>query len=127
MRASPVRSLVAAGVFSVVAACSNPFSSDDGTRIRLRNSSSFELTDVTFAPGTPRLEFDRIGPGEVTEYRSADGAYSYGYLDVLVGGERRTLQPIDYVGEEPLDDGEYTFVITIDATTRYPAMQVRKD
>ena len=126
-RTTSVRALLAVGLLSMLAACSNPFGSGDGTRIRLRNSSSFELTDVTFAPGTPRFEFDRIGPGEVTDYRSANGAYSYGYLDVLVGGERRTLQPIDYVGEEPLDDGEYTFVITIEPTTRNPMVELRAD
>ena len=82
---------------------------------------------MTFAPGRPRLEFDRIAPGEVTDYRSANGAYSYGYLDVLVDGVRRTLQPIDYVGEEPLDGGEYTFVITIEPTTRNPLVGLRKD
>ena len=126
MKTTTVRTLVVASLLSVVPGCSNPFSSDD-TRIRLRNASSFELTDVTFAPGRPRLEFDRIAPGEVTDYRSANGAYSYGYLDVLVDGVRRTLQPIDYVGEEPLDGGEYTFVITIEPTTRNPLVGLRKD
>ena len=121
-----VRVLAALGALIIAVACGNPFGAD-GTRIRLRNASTFELTNVTFAPGTPRLEYDRIAPGADTDYRSVEGAYRYGYLDVLVDGERRQLQPIDYVGESEIGDGEFTYVITIDAATRYPSIELRRD
>ena len=116
-------------VFAVAtAACNNPFSSDDdATRIRLRNASTFELTAVTFAPGTSRVEFARIGPAEVTPYSDVASAYSYGYLDVRVNGERRQLQPIDYVGESPIGSGRFTYVITVDAATRNPSVQLVRD
>ncbi len=112
---------------AAMAACGNPFSSDSGTEIRLRNASTFELTDVTFAPGSPRLEFARIAPGATTEYRTVDGAYRYGYLDVLVDGTRRVLQPIDYVGESVIGEGRFTYVITIDGATRNPSVELVKD
>jgi hypothetical protein len=127
MRLSPKPGVVATLVALCIASgCGNPFGADD-TRIRLRNASQFELTNVTFAPGTPRLEFARIAPGAATEYRPVEGAYRYGYLDVLVGGERRQLRPIDYVGESEIGEGDFTYVITIDATTRYPAVELRRD
>ena len=93
-RSSRARVVAALAALSIVAACGNPFG-DEGTRVRLRNASEFELTNVTFAPGSPRLEFARIAPAAVTEYQSVEDAYRYGYLDLLVGGERRRLQPVD--------------------------------
>ena len=112
---------------ATVVACGNPFFGDSKTEIRLRNASTFDLTNVTFAPGAPRLEFARIAPDGTTEYRTVDDAYPYGYLDVLVGGERRVLQPIDYVGESEIGAGRFTYVITIDGATRNPRVDLVKD
>jgi len=105
---------------ATVAACANLLSSDDGTRVRLRNASSFELTAVTFASGQASLEYARIAPGETTDYVRVENAYSYGMLDVLVGGQHRRIQPIDFVGESYIGDGKFTYVITVDAGTRNP-------
>jgi hypothetical protein len=117
---------VAAFATIAIAACDNPFTSES-TEVRLRNASAFELTAVTFQPGGPKLEFARIAAGETTPYTSARGAYRYCFLDALVGGERRVIQPTDYVGEEVIDGGRYTYVITADATTRNPAVQLIRD
>lgn len=118
---------VAFAALSLVAACSNPFRSDDATRIRLRNSSDFELTNVTFMPGAAKVEFARIAPGAVTEYRMVESAYRYGMLDLLVGGVHRRLQPIDFVGESEIGDGDFTYVITIEAATRNPFVELQRD
>ena len=121
------RSAMAIGLAAVVlAGCDNPFSSDP-TKIRLRNASSFELTAVTFQPGNPKLQFDRISAGETTPYATVSGAYSYGYLDVLVGGAHRVIQPTDYVGESTIGEGRFTYVITVEPTSRNPAVQMVRD
>ena len=119
--------MVAALGVAVIAACSNPFSADDGTHIRLRNSSAFVLTAVKFQPGEPELEFSRIEPGEATDYVAVDNAYSYGYLEVTVNGARRVIQPIDYVGESYIGDGRFTYVITIEPGTLNPNTTLVKD
>ena len=112
---------------AMVIGCSNPFSSDDGTRIRLRNASSFELTAVTFAPGEASLQFARIAAGETTDYVTVDNAYRYGMLDALVGGQHRRIQPIDFVGERYIGDGRFTYVITVDGVTRNPNVTLVED
>ena len=122
-----VRHFLVAATVVASAACGNPSGSDGPTRIRLRNASSFELESVTFAPGSERVEFARIGPNATTEYTSVDHAYSYGYFDALVAGERRTLLPIDYVGESYIGEGKFTYVITIDAQTKNPTVQLVED
>jgi len=112
---------------AAAAGCNDPFSTDEGTHVRLRNSSTFEFTAVTFTPGTAELTFPRIAAGDVTAYIPVANAYRYGYLDLLVDGEHRRLQPIDYVGESFIGDGQFTYVITIDAATRNPSVTLVED
>ena len=118
---------LAVGAGALLSACSDPFSTDDGTHIRLRNASTFDFTAVTFNPGTSELKFARIAPGTVTNYVPVANAYRYGYLDLLIDGEHQTLQPIDYVGERFIGDGRFTYVITIDPATRYPTLALVED
>ena len=128
MRMTTRLKMVAAALgVAVIPGCGNPFSTDDGTHIRLRNSSSFVLTAVTFQPGEPELEFARIEPGEATDYVQVDNAYPYGYLDVTVNGARRVIQPIDYVGESYIGDGRFTYVIAIDPGTLNPTTTLVKE
>ena len=119
--------VLALGAGTLLAACSDPFSTDEGTHIRLRNASTFDFTAVTFNPGTSELKFARIAPGTVTNYVPVANAYRYGYLDLLIDGEHRTLQPIDYVGESFIGEGRFTYVITIDPATRYPNVALVED
>ena len=122
-----IRPLSVAAIVVATTACGNSFGSDGPTRIRLRNASSFELTSVTFAPGSERVEFDRIGPNATTEYTTVDHAYSYGYFDALVAGVRRTILPIDFVGESYIGEGKFTYQITIDESTKNPSVRLMKD
>lgn len=127
MRAAALLKTLTLVAIAAAAACSNPLSSADGTQIRLRNASTFELTAVTFASGASEVKFARLGPSEVTAYAEVASAYRYGYLDVRVNGERRQLQPIDYVGENVIGSGRFTYVITIDAATRNPSVALVRD
>lgn len=126
-RLSTMKGAVLGALFGLVAGCSNPFTGDDDTRIRLLNASAFEFTNVTFSSGMSQLEFARIGPGEVAEYRAVEEAYRYGYFDALVDGQRRTIQPIDYVGESTIGDGDFTYMIMVDPATRQPSVALRRD
>ena len=109
------------------AACNDPLAADGDTNIRLRNASTFELTAVTFTPGPAELKFARIAPGATTNYVPVSDAYRYGYLDLQVDGMQRTIVPIDYVGENYIGDGRFTYVITIDPTTRNPSVSLVED
>jgi hypothetical protein len=62
-----------------------------------------------------------------TEYVGVENAYRYGYLDVRIDGERRTIQPIDHVGENVVGSGRFTYVITVDPATRNPNMTFARD
>jgi len=104
---------MAAILLLALAACSNVFSSDGDTLIRLENATGVELTDVTFASDHDPLTFDRIAPGARTPYTEVEHSYSYGFLRVTANGGVYTIQPIDYVGEEEIGPGRFTFRIVL--------------
>ena len=84
---------------------------DGSVRIRVRNDS-----DLTFEEGILYLVGDSIlfpglGPGQATPYREVEKSYRFATTQVVTGNGADTarLQVIDFVGEEPLDEGRYTF------------------
>lgn len=44
-----------------------------------------------------------------TDYKVFESAYGYAFIELEIGGKTYTIQPIDYVGETPLEDGNYTY------------------
>jgi hypothetical protein len=96
------------------ASCTNPFEANDGdVELRVANESSvpFDRVEVRF-PGQD-LDFGGVPAGTTTDYQLAPGAYRYGYIEVEYNGKVYTLQPIDYVGEERLSGGRYTFALDL--------------
>jgi hypothetical protein len=89
----------------------------DAVRIRVSNDGTATLHDVVVKfPGGEGssgqdASYGDIAPGETSEYRRIARAYGYAYVAAVADGEKRVLQPIDYVGEEPLATGDYTYVL----------------
>ena len=81
--------------------------------IRVHNSSDrvLESVEVQF-PGQTE-QYGVVGVDSSSEYRVVSEAYRYAAVQVMVGGEAFSLQPIDYVGESLLVPGEYTYVLDI--------------
>ena len=82
--------------------------------LRVTNASDvdFESVFVSFPQGD--AEFGSVAAGDVTAYQELPGAYHYGYVEVVADGDTLRIVPIDYVGEEPLRRGRYTFVLDIE-------------
>ena|SRR5688500_542915 len=109
--------------------CPTPFGSshDAETFIRLQNTSAYEMHDVTFSSGHPAHTFESIPPGAATEYYEVPQSYSYGFLEVHVDGQRYVMQPIDYVGEEHIRPGRYTFRISFNAGSGTLGLQLERN
>lgn len=85
-----------------------------GTYVRVRNATPWTMTDVVVSPNGGEIRVDRLAPGEASPYVRRDGAYRYGYVRVLTdGGRERKIIPIDYVGESPLPEGRFTYVLEV--------------
>ena len=93
--------------------CSN----DDNPKevsIRLENTSQSEYKNIVINTSTGFVDFPDLNPGERSKYQVFDRAYRYAYVKVEIDGIEQVLQPIDYVGETPLENGNYTYEIARD-------------
>jgi hypothetical protein len=84
------------------------------TRLRIRNDTGSDLTAVRVyppAPGSAPVDFGPVAAGATTGPREVPGLYRFAHLEVEGPAGTFTLQPYDYVGEEPLPPGDHTFGI----------------
>jgi len=88
-------------------------SNDNKTNIRVFNNSEYDLCNVVISIDESRNHGD-IKSGENTCYRGYDKAYRFAYVSLTINGEDLVIQPIDYVGETPLEIGYFTYHLDIE-------------
>jgi hypothetical protein len=93
------------------AGCSQVLNDDD-VEVRVRNMSSvdFDSVLVRFPQDTHR--YGRVAAGASSAYADVQQAYRYDYVEVWIAGQKHVLQPIDFVGENLLAPGRYTYGLT---------------
>ena len=83
--------------------------------VRIRNDSAvtFDRVEVGFYNG-PTFDYGLVRSGASSQYRTPrDRAYQYAKVVVTVGGERLVYQPVDFVGETPLEPGRFTYALSV--------------
>ena len=83
--------------------------------VRVVNASALDFDAVEVAFTGPARALGPVAAGDASAYEPFDTAYRYGYVRVETEAGEFVLQPVDYVGEEPLAPGRYTFRLGIDA------------
>ena len=86
----------------------------DVAQVRVANASAVDFDAVAVAFTGPTRALGPVGAGEASGYEPFETAYRYGYVRVETEAGEFVLQPIDYVGEEPLAPGRYTFRLGIE-------------
>ena len=59
------------------------------------------------------LSFSDLQPGEESSYSQVSKAYHIASAEVVIGPDTARIQVIDYVGEEPLEGGRYTYILRV--------------
>jgi len=98
-------------LIATLISCSNDENSPSEIRIRLSNISQFDFRNIVVNTSTRNVNFENINIGEKSEYKTFQIAYRYAFIEMEIGGKIYTLQPIDYFGETPLKNGNYTYQI----------------
>ena len=83
------------------------------TNIRIKNNSAYDFCNVVLNPEGRYTNYGEIKGGETSCYRVYEKAYRYAYVNLYIDGEEYIIQPIDYVGEQPLGKGAFTYLIDV--------------
>ncbi|WP_435138226.1 hypothetical protein [Formosa sp. A9] len=97
----------------------------DAVEIRLLNDSPYNFENIVVNTSTTDVDFNSLSPGEFSAYKTFEKAYRYAFIELQIEGETYTIQPIDYVGESPLNTGYYTYQINAnDSKEQYHKLQL---
>ena len=95
----------------------NPISVERSGRveIRIKNDSNLDFDRVrVLLPDEPEVDYGPVPKGGVTAFRTTSRAYRYAGFSVKAGKEELSLQPIDYMGEQELPAGRYSYELGVD-------------
>jgi hypothetical protein len=96
-----------------LSSCDVPFGPSGDVNVRVANNSSFAFDRVRVVFPGDEVDYGTVAANGVSDYAPVETAYRYAYIEVEIGGEVLKIQPIDYVGEEALDPGHYTYRLNV--------------
>lgn len=113
-----------------VAGCSESTSEAGPVEVRVENASSARFESVTLHTlDGPRI-FHEVDPGATTPYILVSRAYRVVTTEAVVARDTLRLQVIDYVGEDPLPPGLYSYVLSVNglgSSSPSLALSLRRD
>lgn len=91
--------------------------SDDDTsnvlQIRVTNVSQFNYQNIIVNTSGGEQNFGDIDAGQTSLYKTFDFAYRFAYVELQIDDETFIFQPIDYIDENLLTSGNYTYEISL--------------
>ena len=101
-------------IFTILLLGCSENDNDAEVSIRLSNVSQYNFNNITINTSTGNVAFENILSGESSPHKEFGFAYRYAFVELEIDSETFTLQPIDYVGENRLPKGDYTYQINVD-------------
>jgi hypothetical protein len=116
-------------VAALFTACTKAFVTNNEVQLRIHNNSSNSPFDsvIVNSPGGKQVYYN-VASGTSSGYKTFSFLYSYAYIEVHFNNQMLKLQPIDYVGEEKLKAGKYSYKIGIVSSNQsYLSLECKKD
>ena len=99
--------------FTILWSCTDRDDEIGGVNIRVKNQTNFTFNRVQV--GADDMVHENVAPGEYSEYLEYETAYRYAYIRIEADSTDHVLQPIDFVGEDSLNVGFYTYELDVSA------------
>jgi len=102
------------GLFFTLTSCSDD--NEEHVQIRVKNTGSYKYDNlVVNSNGSGDFNFGTILSNQTSEYKHFQYAYQYAFIKFSIDGTEYKMVPIDYVGEEKLEGGKYTYEVIMDS------------
>lgn len=82
-------------------------------QIRIENASVYSMKKIRVSFPDTVVNYGTLKPKENSEYVDIPRAYRYQAVEMSINGKTARFQPIDFVGEEFLERGFYTYTLHI--------------
>lgn len=82
--------------------------------IRVVNVSAYDLHNIkVYSPASGRINFDILQPKEKSAYKKVKEAYALASAEVTINNVKIEFLPDDYLGEQFLKPGRYTYELSV--------------
>lgn len=95
----------------ILGACEDRDDNIGGVNIRVKNMANFNFNKVQV--GAEDKIHENVAPGDYSDYLEYEIAYRYAYIKIEADSTSYVLQPIDFVGEDSLNIGFYTYELDV--------------
>ena len=95
----------------VLFACEDRDDNINGVNIRVKNDANFTFNKVQVGPEDKLHE--NLAPGDYSDYLEYETAYRDAYIKIDADSTNYVLQPTDFVGEDSLNIGFYTYELNV--------------
>ncbi|WP_375578585.1 hypothetical protein ABWH96_16380 [Marivirga tractuosa] len=117
--------LILLALITIFSSCSESDINKSAINIRLANTSIYDYENIIINTTTGDVNFGELKSGNNSDYKVFETAYRYAYGKLEINGNILRIQPIDYVGETPLKNGNYTYEIHTDSPNEeYGALSI---
>lgn len=99
------------GIALTVGACEDRDDKIFGVNIRVKNDANFNFNKVQV--GADDKIHENVAPGKYSDYLEYEKAYRYAYIKIEGDSTNYVAQPIDFVGEDSLNIGFYTYELNV--------------
>jgi hypothetical protein len=102
----------------ILVSCSNDtigdkiFPQTSSVQIRIQNASPYKFENVIVNTYNKEISYENLNSNQKSVFKTFDVAYRYAFVQLQINGKTYTYQPVDFVGETVLENGNYTYKIT---------------
>lgn len=94
--------------------------------VRVKNDSAFSLKNIEIiSPASGLVRFGDLSNGNISEYRKVSNAYRTTAIYAEIERNKVQFLPDDYLGEQHLPSGKYTFSITVSEVNGQKYLKVK--
>jgi hypothetical protein len=87
-----------------------------GPGIRVANDTTYVLSQIEITTPSQTESFGTLAPREMSDYVGFSEAYKYAAARFVAAGSQWEINPIDYVDEDELGAGDYTYHLATAST-----------